>query len=99
MGVMMGILNQMTVANLNNISDPHVSIGDKRLLAATINTAVALIEEGAKPDDAARHAVEQLLASFKHILEEKDRGGKVLSPDYEKNINHSIKYFSSFLRG
>lgn len=93
----MGILNQMTVANLNNVSDPHVSIGDKRLLAASINTAVALIEEGATPDEAARHAIEQLLGSFQHILEEKDKGGKVFSPDYEKNIKHSIKYFSAFL--
>lgn len=93
----MGILSQMTVANLNNISDPNVSIGDKRLLAASINTAVAFIEEGAQPDEAARHAIEQLLGSFNHILVEKDKGDKVFSPEYEKNIKQSIKYFTAFL--
>lgn len=95
----MGIFTRMTVVNINNITDPNVSLGNKRLLAAAINTTAALIEEGAQPDLAAAHALEKLLTGFADVLEHHSDGTKTFTPEYEQNVKDSIKFFKKIFDG
>ena len=93
----MGIFTRMTIANANNVLDPTVTMGNKKMLAAAINTTAALIEEGAHVEEAAKHSIEQLLSGFHHILEGASSSEHHVSKEYAGLTRESIEYFSQFL--
>lgn len=93
----MGIFTRMTIANANNVGDPDVTLGNKKMLAAAINTTAALIEEGINAEEAAKHAIEQLITGFNHILSCATAKDNTVSNEYANLTKESIEYFNNFL--
>jgi hypothetical protein len=93
----MGVFSKMTSANVDNIANPNVTIGNKKFLAAAINTTAALIDEGANANDAAYVAINRLLDGFQYVLSNASSAALNVSPEYANSVTESIKYFKVFL--